>query len=193
VDDILTREWSKLTYFDPRTTLPRMRKAEELIARHGSHLPQRMRELRTNKTKRFRELRDAAIFCYGISTCVVKVPVYYANYESQDFDVMTRFLKDELDNYAPLQLKELPPEELNPVATIQGIYQSLAARPSLQRTVVAIKLNQREEVIERLPRPKFRVGGLWFFGKTAYGVNSWCLFGDCMDSSPTVMHFEYPA
>jgi hypothetical protein len=193
-DELRTREWSRLRYFDPRLTLPRMRTTEIQIARHGSHLPRRLRELRTNGTKRFRELRDAAIFCYGMATSVLGKPVYYANHESEDFDVIARFVdeQEETDNYVPLQLKELPPEDLNPTATIEGIYHSLKSRQALRRTVVAIKLNNRDGVLTRLPRPRFVVAGLWFFWKTSQEHDSWCLFGDAMQTSPRAHHFLYP-
>src|SRR5258706_16193827 len=106
-----------LDYRDPSPFLRRMRVLEDRISR--SRLPGAHEGLRTNKLKRWRETRDVALFCVGISARIGQT-VYLARSESQDYDFIARWVTGDTRRFTPIQLKEVVPSDLNPIASVQS-------------------------------------------------------------------------
>ena len=103
-------------------------------------MDERVRRLRTNKLKQLREGRDAAIFAYGLETQVLKVPVWFANAEQSDYDFVVRWVKEENEYFYPVQLKELPPEDLNTTESLDRIYDKLEKYSGADDLLVAMNL-----------------------------------------------------
>ena len=82
-DELRTRAWSKLKYFDPEPTLKDLRAIEREIA--GKQMEPRVRALRTRKLRKYNEWRQAALFCYGMSV-VVGTKLFFAPGEAESHD-----------------------------------------------------------------------------------------------------------
>ena len=59
------REWKTYEYYDPKVILPRLQNIRLQVS--ASEIPDKIRNLRTNRLKPEREAWDAAVFCYLIS------------------------------------------------------------------------------------------------------------------------------
>jgi hypothetical protein len=79
------REFSKLKYRDPRTTLIELRRMEALVA--ASEASPEIKNLRTRELNPLRELREACLFCYGWGQ-VNKLELGVAHVEKLDFDAV---------------------------------------------------------------------------------------------------------
>ena len=102
--------WSKLQFHDPEPVVKKLRMVQ------AEFVPQltdeRIRNLRTPDLKPEREARDAAIFSYGMGKAL-NTKVLMARKESSDYDFVTCWRLGDALNFCPVQLKELPPAELN--------------------------------------------------------------------------------
>src|SRR5260221_11850161 len=112
----MLNEWAKLKYYDPEKILLEIRRSAPPLLAKISH--PKVRELRTNKLKWAKEAWEAAIFCYGLQNAVLKVPVQYARHEEADYDIVVRWWEGGIECYDPLQLKELVPPHVSPIATL---------------------------------------------------------------------------
>ena len=65
MNQIRIREFEKLEYREPHGILVELRNLERREA--ISKLPPQVRHLRTNSLNSFREMREGALFCYGMS------------------------------------------------------------------------------------------------------------------------------
>ncbi|MFH7041746.1 hypothetical protein ABT392_05440 [Paucibacter sp. JuS9] len=190
MQSIALRTFGKLEYRDPRPFLVRLRKFElELSA---SATPERVRNLRTNKLKAERELREAAIFCY-LAGQRMGTTVGLAPGEKQDYDFVAAWSAQDQACFAPVQLKELPPEATAPAATLQDIISGLGQYTSSSELVVAIHLNRAISFDpSALAIPPLQIAELWAFGATSPDQNTWALWGDLL-RSPTASYHAYPA
>ncbi|MDR7269861.1 hypothetical protein J2X20_002490 [Pelomonas saccharophila] len=190
MQSIALRTFSKLDYRDPRPFLVRLRQFELELS--GSATPKRVRNLRTNQLKPERELREAAIFCY-LAGQRMGTTVGLAPGEEQDYDFVAAWSALEEACFAPVQLKELPPEATAPAATLQGIISALGQYVSSRELVVAIHLNRTMSFDpSALAIPPLQIAELWAFGATSPDQNTWALWGDLL-RSPTVSYHAYPA
>lgn len=189
MQSIALRSFSKLEYRDPRPFLVHLRQFElELSA---SATPERVRNLRTNQLKPARELREAAIFCY-LAGQRMGTTVRLAPEEKQDYDFVAAWSAHDQACFAPVQLKELPPEATAPAATLQDIISGLRQYSSSE-LVVAIHLNRAISFDPyALAIPSLQIAELWAFGATSPDQNAWALWGDIL-RSPTVSYHAYPA
>ena len=187
---IALRMFSKLDYRDAQPFLVRLRQFElELSA---SSAPKRTRNLRTNQLKQERELREAAIFCY-LAGQRMGTTVGFAPGEKQDYDFVAAWSAQDQACFAPVQLKELPPEATAPGATLQDIISGLGQYTSSGELVVAIHLNRAIFFDpSALALPSLQIAELWAFGATTPDQNTWALWGDLL-RSPTVSYHAYPA
>src|SRR6185369_2370242 len=142
MNDLRTNAWFRLTYFNPVETLRWLRQVETIVSSVPHDLSQTTLRLRDQGQKRPRELRDIAVFCHGIATKVLDVPILYSTEENQDFDSIATWSKDGNLNFTPIQLKELPPWDLNARVTLENLFTGLDRSPCLRDTVVAIKVNR---------------------------------------------------
>lgn len=80
------RALQNLEYRDPRPFLVRLWQLEPRVA--ASSMPKKVKNLRTNSLKWERELREGALFCYGMSQRIGQT-VFLSPHESQDYDFVT--------------------------------------------------------------------------------------------------------
>lgn len=186
--------FAKLEYGDPRGVLAALRNLEWDVA--ASPTPARTKTLRTQALKPEREMRDAAIFCVGISDRM-GFDVRFAPVEDQDFDFIAAWLDSEgVRNYCPVQLKEVVPQHLNAGATIQAVVDSLPRYADSADVTVAIKINRRvrfDPAELKLPA-NLRIGGLWIFAGLSADQSEFGLWGDFLSKTevPFGTRFSYP-
>ncbi len=190
-DRIRSREWERLEYHDPAEVLRRLRSFEPEVA--ASDLPDEAKSLRTHDLRHFKEKREAALFCHGLTVTGMGPTVYHASYESQDLDFVTRWEVDGVRRYTPVQLKEVPPQELNARASIEETLLNLQKYVDSRDLVVALFLNRRLQHLNLadIEVPSLSIGGLWFFGAASEDGDAWFLYGDVL-KAPQLHPFSYP-
>jgi hypothetical protein len=187
VDQATLNAFGRLEYHDPTEVLRNFRRVEIEIT---LSTPDPVKHLRTNSLKRWRECREAALFCYGMS-CRCGQPISFASDESADHDFVAAWVLAGVRHFAPVQLKELVPEQLNEHSTIDHLVQGLAKYRSDTLTV-AVHLNRRGTLEPSTLRvPSLRIAALWFFWGAAPDQSKWCLFGDVLNE-PALSSFAYP-
>jgi hypothetical protein len=194
MENVRLRQFAKLAYGDPRGFLAALRRHESAIT--ASPTPQRIKTLRTQGLKPEREMRDAAIFCVGISERI-GFDVWFAPVEDQDFDfIATWFDGEGLRHYCPVQLKEVVPQRLNAGATVQAVVDDLARYADSADVTVAIKINRsgRFDPAELKPPANLRIGGLWIFVALSPDQSEFGLWGDLLSKTdaPIWTRFSYP-
>jgi hypothetical protein len=190
------RQFAKLEYGDPRGFLIHLRKFE--IELSASDTPKSLRNLRTNGLKGEREMRDAALFCVGISECIGS-DVRFAPFENQDFDFIATWPSSDIEpvqNFCPIQLKEVAPPHLNPNSSVQGILNNLRKYKNSKDLAVAIKLNRpdRFDPSEVLVPSDLQVGSIWIFGSISEDQSEWAIWGDFANdvAEPVSCRYLYP-
>lgn len=189
------RQFAALRYGDPRGFLVELRNLEWQVA--ASTTPEQIKSLRTQGLKPEREMRDAALFCVGVSERI-GFDVRFAPFEDQDFDFVATWTDGEgTRRYCPVQLKEVVPPQLNSDATVQAVVDGLVHYSDAADLTVAIKLNQQGQFDPGaliLPA-NLRIGGLWIFGALSPDQSEFYLWGDCLGKSnaPFGTRFSYPA
>ncbi|MCX5855718.1 MAG: hypothetical protein NTZ24_14305 [Deltaproteobacteria bacterium] len=187
-DLIQMREWERLKYYDPFIILTHLRRLNNLAAE--SSLPKNVKTLRRNDLKEYREGRDAALFCLGM-TKVLCTTVFFARLEAQDYDFVTRWQNVDETIYTPVQLKEVVPESLNPNSNVNDTLAKIIKYSGSDRTVVALRVNREIHLeLNSIQFPKMRLGGIWLYGAAA--PDQWYIYGDLLNE-PHLWEFEYPS
>jgi hypothetical protein len=120
------------------------------------------------------------------------VSIAFAPYEAEDFDAVTRWVLDGQPFYCPLQLKELPPADLNEHATLTALLDSLDRYHGSTDTVLAIRLSRKPEIdLVTLRVPAAPFAEVYVFWANAPYSASFILYGD-LKQSPTAFEFAYP-
>ena len=180
-----------MQWVDPRQVLVNLRWVE---ANLPSTMDERIRRLRTNQLNEWREARLAALFAFGIGDQVLKTPTQVSKTERRDFDFVMRWESDNADHFYPAQLKELPPDEINPRVSLNDIYDKLEKYSGANDLSVVICLNRRSrfehQPWSRVPRP--RIKELWYLGCKSPDQSIWFLFGCALRSDPRMYEFRYP-
>lgn len=194
MENVRLRQFAKLAYGDPRGFLAALRRLEWAVA--ASPTPERIKTLRTQGLKSGREMRDAAIFCVGMSERI-GFDVRFAPVEDQDFDfIATWFDGEGMRKYCPVQLKEVAPPHLNAGATIQAVVHGLARYADSADVTVAIKINRpgRFDPAELKLPANLRIGGLWIFAGLSADQSEFGLWGDFLSKAeaPLGTRFSYP-
>ena len=101
----------------------RLRELEPHVA--ASNLSKKVKNLRTNPLNWSRELREGALFSFGMSQRIGQT-VFLSPFEAQDHDFVASWVVGETQHLAPVQLKEVVPHDLNPMASVQRIVAALA-------------------------------------------------------------------
>ena len=190
-DSIRTRRWSKLLYNDPETILRDLRQVELHMA--DVFVKERVRTLRTNMLKPHREGREAALLCHGIGKAVLGTTVYISPGEEEDYDFISLWSIGDTQHYAPVQIKELPPSDINPYTDLNKIILSLQKYSGSRDLIVGIHMNREETLdISKIVVPKLNVHELWLFGSLKPDQSKWFLIGDLL-VKPEYYEFYYPA
>ena len=188
---ITERKLKALEWVDPKRVLVNLRRVEERLP---SKMDERVRRLRTNALKEWRESRYAALFAYGIAESVLKRPTLVAKVEDLDFDFIMRWDEEEADYFYPVQLKELPPEDLNPGVSLEDILGKLDKYSGTEDLSVVVLINRRTRFEyrpwESEQRPRIRE--LWYLGCTSQDQSKWFLYGNVLANAPLYYEFSYP-
>lgn len=152
---------------------------------------QKVEQLPKAYKKLFREFRAAAIFCYGHSYRSEQ-PVDFIPVEQADYDFVATWVIDENRHFAPVQLKELVPERLNPKDSVQSLLNALAKYSSSPDLTVAIYLNRTGRFEpEKLCIPQLDFAAIWIFWAATADKSQWCLYGNMLEQ-PEITRFAYP-
>jgi hypothetical protein len=116
------REFQRGEFCEPAHFLAGLRAVEPEIS--ASLLSPHVKHLRTNGLKEWREARGAALFCHGMAQRIGQ-PIFMSRSEQQDYDFVACWTVDGTQHFAPVQLKEVVPESLNPNTNIEQVVQSL--------------------------------------------------------------------
>jgi hypothetical protein len=180
----MDRSWlneaKKLEFHDPSPFLERLSALEPKVAR--SRLSPSLRSLRTNSLREWKQIREAAIFCVGMSARIGQ-KVYLAKSESHDYDFVAFWVADGTPHFAPVQLKEVVPREVNPRSSVQATIDSLPRKyVDSKDLTVAIYLSQvtRFEP-DAIHIPPMNLAALWVFGALSADKLQWGLWGDFLE------------
>src|SRR5467141_298190 len=133
------REWARLSYREPRQYLLELREAERSIA--GAPLDKKTRALRAKGQRKYLEARQAALFCHGINEAL-GLGIRFAHSEERDYDAIATWREGDVQHYAPIQLKEVPPASANPKATVNGVLAGLAKYVDSRELIVAVHVTK---------------------------------------------------
>lgn len=189
----MDRAWlrfaQQLEYRDPVPLLRYLLKLEAQIAM--SSTTDKVKNLRTNSLKEFREIREAAIFCYGMAQRLGN-KIFVGRGESQDYDFVASWLVGDTQHLAPVQIKEVVPTSLNPKATVQATVNALTKYVDSEDLVVAIHLNQSTSFDPtQLILPHLKIAELWVFGALEPDRSTWGLWGNLLETH-TMTRYQYP-
>lgn len=183
------RAYSALEYGDPKGFLLKLGELEPKIASSG--LDRRVRTLRTNDLKPWRELREAALFAHFMSERI-GTPIRIAKDEKQDYDTVVTWQSGDNRLFSPVQIKEIVPEYVNPDADLESVIASLSKYVSSPDLTVAIHLNKRYEIdLLKIEVPKLPIASLWMFAAISPSGRRWGLWGDFL-TEPTGTEHDYP-
>ena len=181
--------WRTLTYHDPARSSTPPTTLEHQLA--DVTMDERVRRLRTPGLKTYREARDAALFVLGMGLGKA-VTMLYAPFERSDYDFVATWVEDGTQHFAPVQLKELVPPDLNPRASLQALLGSLSDERPKSSTVLAIKLNRRDRIdLQGLVIPRVSYSQLWMFWASSPDAVNWYLYGDAL-ATPGYFAYQYP-
>jgi len=136
-------------------------------------------------------MRAAALFCYGMAQRIGQT-VYLASSEAQDYDFVASWAVDDTQHLAPVQLKEVVPQDLNPLASVQATVNALSKYVDSEDLTVVIHLNQHGRFDPAaLVVPSLRIAALWIFGAISEDQAQWGLWGNFLET-PEGTRFEYP-
>jgi hypothetical protein len=186
-----TRAFAKLTYRDPRAVLIELRQIEATVV--ASDAPFKVKNLRTRELRPLRELREACIFCYGMTACTGQ-EFGLAHAEAQDYDAVATWVVGDVRSFAPIQIKEVVPHEVNPVASVQEVIAGLQRYANSEDLTVAIHLNRTVKGFNpaEIVVPPLKIASMWMFGAIVADQSKWALWGNFLDE-PQAREFLYPA
>jgi hypothetical protein len=171
------RELGKLEYGDPHNFLVKLRNFESEIA--ASNLDSKVKRMRTNSLKKMRELREAAMFCYLMGERL-NCEVLLSPTELQDYDFVARYICDETCHFTKVQLKELPPADLNDTLELQSILRNVEKKYNNAADLcIAVHLNRTAQIdLSAVDVTRINVGGIWMFGALDLDQSKFGLWGD---------------
>lgn len=182
--------WKNLCFLDPESVLLGLRDIATTYPL--GEFSYEFSSLRRRDVRQFGEGRQAALFCYAMAK-VVGAPVWFAQTEASDYDVVARFRRNDIDHYAPVQLKELVPAQVNAEASLQVELDKLTKYADSGDLVVAFHVNCDVELeLSELRLPQGAIAQLWLYAATAPDQSRWVVFGDLLGSSPRRLDFVYP-
>jgi hypothetical protein len=167
------RAFLKLRYRDPKALLIELRKIELALP---ANIRPEIRHLRTNELKPLRELRQAALFCYGWEQ-IDGQRLLVAPYEADDFDAVATWVSDAQINFAPIQVKEVVPKELNHKASVERVIDGLKEYVNSEDLTVVIHLNRNVQGFSplELKLPPLKIAALWIVASVATDQTRWMI------------------
>jgi hypothetical protein len=193
MDPILQKVWEGLDYRDPRPTLVGLRRHARNKTSRVRHSP-RSSPLRSNRSRAIRESLQAALLCHAISESILKTQVSFARFEDADYDCVFQWRSDGDARFAPVQLKEVVPREINPKSSIDTVLEKLERYHDPHSLIVGIYLNRLGVTdLERVLFPRLSVRELWVFGPTRPDRSQWAIYGNVLAPTRQLSLFDYPS
>lgn len=175
---IRLREAAKREFRDPAPFLKRLRVLEHRLI--AESIPVEVKTLRTNKLKEWREARIAALFCHGMSE-LMGTKIFLSKGEFYDADFLGMWHEDDgVQHFAPVQLKELVPENWNAGTTLNSLLQGLFMYEGRDDLTVVIHVNRAIHFTPEtlvLP-PDLPVAALWVIACLDPTHSQWALWGN---------------
>jgi hypothetical protein len=120
-------------------------------------------------------------------------PVYLARGESQDYDFVASWVVGDTQHLAPVQLKEVVPQDINSKASLEAIIAALSKYADSEELTVAIHLNRQVHFEpSAVSVPSLHIAALWVFASLTPDQSQWGIWGDFLEK-PVCTRFEYPA
>lgn len=181
----------QIAFKDPEKVLAGLRWVEENLPIH--ELPDKVRNLRTRPLRQVLEMRQIALFSYGMSIAM-KTRVDFALREEADFDALCSFEMQGQRVFVPVQLKELVPERLNPESTFQGELDKLCKYKDSKDLIVAYHLNRKCKFdVNKVSPPQGVVAEIWIVAAINLELTEWALIGNILSDECYTYKFTYPA
>jgi hypothetical protein len=185
------REWLGLAYEDPANVLAEFRERQV----DGYFSSVEFRALTSTEKRQSRERRQAALLCFGLGQRY-GLPVVFAMDESWNHDLVSRIYQPvNRYGFVPVQLKEVVPVALNPLASLQAELDKLEQRRKYVDTLVAFYFNQ--DVPEFRPAdlqlPHGAAQEIWVFGAREAEQRNWWLLGNLLGEKPDLTEFTHPS
>lgn len=191
MDAIRIRQVQQREYTDPTDFLKGLRDVE--LTMIASEVDPLVRRLRTRDLRECRETRLAALFCHGYAMRTGQKS-YLSKGEFEDADCVARWeIGDEI-HFAPIQVKEVAPNDLNPKATLADVLQSLSQYSGVNDLTVLVHLNRRQHFnpMEVAIPGGLKIASLWVLACLESNQSTWAIWGDLL-KNPTRSDFVYPA
>jgi hypothetical protein len=189
MDLIRQRVALTLEYADPAGFLAELRNVEPLVAASG--LEAAVRQLRTRELREWKQAREAALFCHGLSGRI-GFPVLFGRQEAQDYDFVARCIVGSANSFLFVQLKEVVPPALNAKASVQAAIDGLEKYVDSNDLTVALYLNRPVRFDpSTITLPTVPLAGLWVFGAITSDRLEWALWGDLLTTREGT-RFRYP-
>ena len=191
MDAIRIRQVQQRQYTDPTEFLKRLRDLE--IGMSYLHVDPLVQRLRTRDLREWREARLAALFCHGYGLRMGH-KTYLSKGEFEDADCVARWTVGDETRFAPIQVKEVAPDELNQNANIGDVLQSLSRYSGVDDLTVLVHLNRRDHFnLSEVKIPTgLKIASLWVLACTEPNQSAWAVWGDILNC-PTRSDFAYPA
>lgn len=191
MDAIRLREAARRDYRDPVPFLRRLRSLQKRLV--GVSVDPEVRTLRTNRLKEWREARIGALFCVGIGERMNR-KVFFSKGELDDADFLATWVAEEVQHFAPVQIKELVPVERNASATFEALVQGLTKYTGKNDLTVLVHVNRRIHFDPRsvtLPL-QLPVAALWVLACLDPAHSEWAIWGNLLEEAKGTK-FAYPA
>ena len=186
-----TKKFITLRYKNTRKWLKSLSSIENKTS--FFQMDSKVRSLRTNKLKRWKQSREAALFCEGISQRYHR-SIDMSIEEDSDYDCVAKWYDKNIEHFTPIQLKELVPISLNSKVELQNIISSLSIHyPDSEELTIAIYINRKILInFKDIKIPNnLKVGELWIFGGISQDKTKWFLYGDLL-KEPHLSYFFLP-
>jgi hypothetical protein len=189
-EGVAPREWQSLEFRDPKTVLLQFDEFERQYA--DRDIPEHIRSLRVRRLRPAEYLRQAALFCFGMSH-TSRLNVQFALHEDRDIDCITRWMDGDTLHYCPIQLKELVPDHVNASTEFSGEVAKLSKYGDSRNLVVAFYINRTFHLdFPVAVPPGLGISELWLFGATSPDRREWMLYGDVL-GTPDRYDYQYPS
>lgn len=191
MEAIRLRQAARRDYRDPVLFLRRLRSIEHRLLDESVSVE--VRTLRTNRLKEWREARLGALFCHGMSQRTGR-KVFLSKGEFEDADFVAMWFEDGVQHFAPVQIKELVPEEKSSQATVDALIQSLVKYSGREDLTVLIHANRRvrfDPTSVVLP-PQLPIAALWVLACIDPMHSEWAIWGNFLETVKGTS-FAYPA
>lgn len=190
MDAIRLREAAKRDYHDPVRFLRGLRCIEERLS--VVPVDPEVGKLRTNRLKEWREARLGALFCVGFREQIGH-KVFFSKGEFEDADFLATWVAEDVQHFAPVQIKELVPAERNASASFDTLLQGLAKYSGKKDLTVLVHLNRRIHFDPNsLTLPcELPIAALWVLASLNPAHSEWAIWGNLL-AEAEVTKFAYP-